>query len=308
MRIGALLAATLLCASLCAAGAIVLGAPLPGAPAIEKLLPASNEIAGWKTDGEPLRYGAEGLWEYIDGSAENFLSFEFREVVVQDYVSGAGAGLKVEIYEHGSPLMAYGIYAQMRSPDLAFLEIGNEAFADEYSVNFWKGPFYVRVAVFDVSDELAAAMKAFAAAIAAKIPEAGALPPEAACFPPDGLVSRDTRYLTQGVLGREKYPPAFVATYRWENETAKLYLSTLPDSAAARGAFDWYATQAPGEPRLVEAAGGPCLQSTCKDPYQGAVMSFQFGRWFGALVGLEKPAERGAPLIEKTIENLKKIE
>lgn len=303
MRIGAMLAATLLCAALCAAGALA-----QNVPAIEKLLPASNEIAGWKTDGEPLGYGAEGLWEYIDGSAENFLSFDFREVVVQDYLSGAGAGLKVEIYEHASPLMAYGIYAQMRSPDLAFLEIGNEAFADEYSVNFWKGRYYVRVAVFDVSAELDAAMKAFAAAIAAKIPEAGALPPEASCFPPDGLVQRDTRYLTQGVLGREKYPPAFVATYRWEDETARLYLSPFADSAAAREAFDWYAKEAPGESRIVEAAGGPCLQSICKDPYQGAVMSFQFGRWFGTLVGLEKPAERGARLVERTIENLKKIE
>lgn len=307
MRIGSILATSILCAAMCAA-ATVLGASLPGTPVIDRLIPASNEIAGWARDGEPLRYGAEGLWEYIDGSAENFLSFDFREVAVQDYLSGAGAGLKVEIYEHASPLMAYGIYAQMRSPDLAFLDIGNEAFADEYSVNFWKGPFYVRVAVFDVSEELDAAMKTFASAIAAKIPEAGSLPPEVSCFPADGLVARDTRYLTQGVLGREKYPPAFVATYRWENETAKLYLSPLADSAAARAAYDWYAREAPGESRLVEAAGGTCLQSTCKDPYQGAVMSFQFGRWFGALVGLEKPEERGARLIEKTIENLKKIE
>jgi len=271
------------------------------------LLPASNEIAGWKTDGEPLAYTEENLWEYINGAAENFISFEFREVAAQDYLDGSGAGLKVEIYEHGSPLMAYGIYAQMRSPDLAFLDVGNEAFADEYSVHFWKGPYYVRVAVYDATPALDAAMKTFAGAIAAKIEDGGSLPPEAACFPPDGLVAKDTRFLAEGVLGRAKYPPSFVATYRWESESAKLYLSTMPDSAAARGAFDWYVKETGGTPALLRAVGGDCVQSSCKDPYQGAVVTFQFGRWFGSLVGLEPDSERGAKLIRETVENLGKI-
>jgi hypothetical protein len=273
-----------------------------------RLLPAPGEIAGWKTDGEPLFYTEENLWEYINGAAENFVSFEFREVAAQDYLDEGGAGLKVEIYEHGSPLMAYGIYAQMRSPDLDFLEIGNEAFADEYSLHFWKGRYYVRVAVYDRSPGLEAAVKVFAASIAAKIEEPGALPPEASCFPPDGLVAKDTRYLAEGVLGRAKYPPSFVATYRWENESAKLYLSTLPDSAAARGVFDWYVSETGGAPELVRAAGGPCLQSSCKDPYQGAVVTFQFGRWFGSLVGLEPKSPRGEKLLRETVENLGKIE
>lgn len=271
-----------------------------------RLLPASLEIEDWKADGEPLVYTEENLWEYVNGAAENFISFEFKEVAAQDYLSGSGAGLKVEAYEHGNPLMAYGIYAQMRNPELSFLEIGNEAFADEYSIHFWKGPYYVRVAVYETRPELADALRAFATAIAAKIPEAGALPPEAACFSLDGLVARDTRYLTEGVLGRAKYPPSFVATYRWEGESAKLYLSTLPDSAVARGAFDWFARETGGSPAIVEAAGGPCVQSICKDPYQGAVVTFQFGRWLGSLVGLEPGSKRSERLIRETIGNLER--
>ncbi len=273
-----------------------------------KLLPESKEIAGWRTDGEPLLYGEDNLWEYIDGAAENFLSFEFKEVAAQDYASETGTGLKVEVYEHASPLMAYGIYAQMRSPELVFHAIGNEAFSDEYSIHFWKGPYYVRVAVYDQGPELTEAMKSFASAIAAKIADPGTLPPESCVFPADGLVERDTRYLTEGVLGRARYPSAFVATYQWENERAKLYLSTLPDSAAARAAFDWYMKETGGSPALIQAAGGPCLQSTCKDPYQGAVVTFQFGRWFGSLVGLEPGSKRSDKLIADTVENLKRID
>ncbi len=63
-----------------------------------------------------------------------------------------------------------------------------------------------------------------------------------------------------------------------------------------------------GAPELVRAAGGPCLQSSCKDPYQGAVVTFQFGRWFGSLVGLEPKSPRGEKLLRETVENLGKIE
>lgn len=272
-----------------------------------RLLPAEGEIAGWKLDGEPLLYTEENLWEYINGAAENFISFEFKEVAAQDYIGGSGEGLKVEIYAHGSPLMAYGIYAQMRSPGLELLDIGNEAFSDEYSLHFWKGPYYVRVGVYEAAPALREAKKAFAAAIAAKIAEPGSLPREIACFPSDGLVAGDTRFLVEGVLGRAKYPPSFVATYRWGDETAKLYLATLPDSAAARAAFDWYAGETGGAPEILRAAGGLCLQSICKDPYQGAVVTFQFGRWFGSLVGLDPKSPMGETLIRETVENLGRL-
>jgi hypothetical protein len=276
---------------------------------LTKLLPAVDGISGWKTDGEPLLYGQDGLWEYIDGAAENFLSFDFRQVLAQDYLSAGDRGLKVEIYEHGSPLMAYGIYAQMRSPGLALHDIGNEAFSDEYSINFWKGRFYVRVAVFETGEDSDAALALFAKAIAAAIPGGGeALPAEAGAFPEEGLVPHDLRYLTQGVLGREKFPPAFMGTYMFGEEQGKLYLAALADSAAARDTFEWYTDEMESFLATAEGARGEYVLGLGKDPYQGDVLVFVFGRYLGVLAGIENPAGRGTELVKKMVERLEAID
>jgi hypothetical protein len=276
---------------------------------LSKLLPGAAAIAGWKTDGEPLHYTQDDLWEYVDGAADNFLSFDFRQVTAQNYVSSADRGLKVEIYELGSPLMAYGIYAQMRSPGLALHEIGGEAFSDEYSMNFWKDRFYVRVAVFEKGADSDAALKLFAKAIAAAIPETGAaLPVESCAFPDEGLVPNDLRYVTQGVLGREKFPPAFVGTYRFGEEQGRLYLATLADSAAARDTFEWYTDGMKSFLATAEGSKGEYILGLGDDPSQGKVLVFTFGRYLGVLAGIEKPAERGEDIVKKMVEKLGRID
>ncbi len=274
-----------------------------------RLLPAADAVSGWRTDGEPLVYTQDDLWEYIDGSAENFLSFDFRQVLAQNYLSAGDRGLKVEIYEHGSPLMAYGIYAQMRSPGLALHAVGNEAFSDEYSINFWKGCFYVRVAVFETGADSDAATMLFAKAIAAAIPGGGdALPVETGAFPEEGLVPNDLRYLTQGVLGREKFPPAFMGTYMFGEAPGRLYLATLADSAAARDTFEWYTDEMESFLATAEGAKGEYVLGLGRDPHQGGVLVFSFGRYLGVLAGVEDPAERGTELVKRMVERLEAID
>ena len=51
------------------------------------LLPSEKDLEGWKKDGEALSYTADNLWEYINGSAETFLMYEFEEVAAQHYLN-----------------------------------------------------------------------------------------------------------------------------------------------------------------------------------------------------------------------------
>ncbi|MGD1049076.1 MAG: DUF6599 family protein [Candidatus Krumholzibacteriaceae bacterium] len=254
---------------------------------LAKLLPAATEVPGWKADGDPLTYTEENLWQYIDGSADNFLAFRFQ---------------------HESPLMAYGIYAQMRSPGLALHKIGSEAFSDEYSMNFWKNRFYVRVAVFEKAAGLDRVLESFATAIAAKIEEGEELPAEASVFPEEGLVPNDTKYLTQGILGREEFPAAFVGTYHLGAEEAKLYLSTLPDSAAAQDTFRWYVSKMKSYRPTSQGMYDEYTMGVGNDPFQGDELVYRFGRFFGVLSGLKNPAEDGADLVKRMVERLEEIE
>jgi hypothetical protein len=251
---------------------------------LEELLPRSDEIAGWARDGEMQLYGPDGLWEYIDGAAENFLAYGFEEVVVQDY-RGDGRRLKVEIYRLGSPLMAFGIYSQFRGPGLRFLSIGTEAFADPYSLHFWKDRYLVKIAVFEESDDLSAAMERFAAAVAAKIPGGAAFPEEIRAFPENGLVDKSVTYVAEGALGSEGFPPSFVADYRYGEVTGKLYLSLLASEEEAREIFNTFSDRFGAGETEPGSPPGKVVIAKAEDRYRGEMVLFLCGRWFGVLTG-----------------------
>jgi len=297
---------------LCRAAAVVILILAPvmgrGAPeGIDELLPAPNEIPGWTLDGAPAAYGTDNLWEYIDGSADAFLAYHFQQVLVQDYVSKTGKGIKVEIYEFDAPLMAFGIYSRFRSPGLTAYDIGNEAFGDDYSVNFWKNRYFARIAVFEKNPDLLAAAVKFGAAIAGKIAEKGALPAESCAFPEEGICEMETSFIPQSVLGRESFPPAFVASYRFGEEKGKLYLSTLADSASARKTFDWYAAETNAAVRPAEGPYGGYMRGTGNDQFQGDVLIFQYGKWLGVVTGLKAETKKADELAKETIERLSKL-
>lgn len=275
--------------------------------ATEGLLPASGEIAGWSIDGEMLRYGPENLWEYINGAAENFLAYEFEEVVALDYRDDDDRGLKVEIYRHGSPLMAFGIYSQLRGPGLQFYSIGAEGFGDPYSLHFWKGPYYVNVGVFEESEELAGAMERFAEAVAAKIPGEDAFPPEIACFPTDGLIEKSVTYITEGVLGSAKFPPSFVAEYEIGEERGKLYLSPLGNETRAREIFTWYAGSLGAGETERETPQGTVSTAVGNDKYRGETALFLYDGWIGVLTGFGGHAGERESLILAAVANIARL-
>ena len=128
--------------------------------------------------------------------------------------------------------MAYGIYAQMRSPGSRSTRSANEAFADEYSMNFWKGRFYVRVAGFE-HGEARTRRCSVRESDRGGDTEGGLRSPRKRRLPQEGLVptiSAISRRASSG--GRSSR--AFMGTYKVGSEAGKLYLATLVDSAAAR--------------------------------------------------------------------------
>ncbi len=63
----------------------------------------------WTAVDQEYRYDRETLWQYINGAAELFLSYRFRELVVADFEQGDGA-ITIYLYDMSRPLDAYGIF------------------------------------------------------------------------------------------------------------------------------------------------------------------------------------------------------
>lgn len=271
---------------------------------LEKLLPSPGDIEGWETDGEMLSFDASSLWEYINGSAETFLMYDFGRVVAMHYVDASGKEVKVEIYGHGSDLMAFGIYSQYRSPEADFLKVGNEAFGDEYSLHFWKGRYYVKIYSYDEGPESGEIMKRFAAAVESRIADAGAEPFETKLFPPEGLVEKSITYITEGVLGSGKLPPAFAADYMHEAGKGKMYIFALDSEEKAVDVMMWYAEGIGAE--ISEAEAGPARyrKAAGEAPYRGRVVVFQLGRWMGIVTGFGEDEGAADSLCETAVKNI----
>ncbi|MBN2171024.1 MAG: hypothetical protein JW819_06885 [Candidatus Krumholzibacteriota bacterium] len=70
---------------------------------------AAEAPADWAAAGAPRRFVGQDLYGHIDGGAELFHEFGFRDLTVQDYARGE-ATLTVETYRMTAPEAALGIY------------------------------------------------------------------------------------------------------------------------------------------------------------------------------------------------------
>jgi len=265
---------------------------------VQNLMPV-DEVAGWKRDGEPLVYDSLNLWEYIDGSAEMYLAYDFEELIVQDFLSEGGKSLKVEIYRHADPLDAFGIYSMYRDPSADFFRIGNEAFADDYCLHMWKGSFYVHICVFEEDSSLTGAMTDFARVIADGIKEVGELPSWVGAFPDSlsgaAVVRKSVSYIRGGIVGRGWYPPAFSIEYRVGGTVrggAKVYLSRPGGEDEAGRVLERLIQSFEGSVRIELLPLEGLETFTAEDRYLGKVFVARYKNW--VLLGTGFPADEKA--------------
>ncbi|MFQ5862336.1 MAG: DUF6599 family protein [Candidatus Brocadiales bacterium] len=107
----------------------------------EELLPEA--IGEWTMLASPLVYAGEGgLYEYIDGAAEPYLSYSYQQVTVVRYGDVRGREVLVEAWTFGTNDDAFGAYTYDRSGSR--YDLGNEATISENYLWVWKGRHYLR--------------------------------------------------------------------------------------------------------------------------------------------------------------------
>jgi hypothetical protein len=86
------------------------------------------EMAGWKQSGEIQTFLPKTLFEYINGGADLYLTYDFQELKVAEYSNEKKASVTIEVYRHRTPTHAFGIYSQERLPDANFVDIGTQGY------------------------------------------------------------------------------------------------------------------------------------------------------------------------------------
>ena len=111
------------------------------------------EVTGWKQSGEIQTFLPKTLFEYINGGADLYLTYDFQELKVAEYSNEKKASVTIEVYRHRTSIHAFGIYSQERLPDANFVDIGTQGYIEENVLNFIAGPYYVKISGINTGPE-----------------------------------------------------------------------------------------------------------------------------------------------------------
>ncbi len=193
------------------------------------LLSLLPEIPGWKLSEPPKLFTPENLYEHINGGAEAYLAFGFKELLVA-YFENPPCSLTVEIYDMGNCYNSFGIYSVERSPENQFLEIGNHSYTDGENLFFIIGSLYVKIYCSDCGGESAETARTFATKIVEKVRDKGKLPEVLEYFPEKGRVKNSEKFFPKNFLGIDFLKNGFKAEYKVDGESFSLFIIEEKDS------------------------------------------------------------------------------
>lgn len=208
------------------------------------------EIEGWTAVGEPATYGADGLWELINGAADTFLAYGFEEVTVQRY-SRDGVTASIAVYDMGTPLDAFGIFRTEAPAEEPALPIGTEAVVSPpYQCLLLKDRYYVKVEAYE-GDIDQATGESLVSAIASALPGEAGLPPEFDVLPTDGMVPGSAQYTREALFGLTELEETVHARYTGNDDAEYRVFAVLDDAADAvwsRLEIEWQVLHMDGIP------------------------------------------------------------
>ncbi len=154
------------------------------------LLPVN--IDGWKVSAKDQIYNRDNLYDYINGGAELYLSFGFKNVISRTYSKSGQPNIIVDIFDMVTSRDAFGVFSISRETvDKTF---GQGSQYTEGLLLFWKNNYYVSILSSPETAESKKAVFNLARKIEASVPEEGPLPQIVALLPNQSLVRESIRY------------------------------------------------------------------------------------------------------------------
>lgn len=197
------------------------------------LVPA---IEGWSESEERQSYFPESLFEYINGAAESYLSYDFEELlVVQLEKEGAAASLTLEIYDMGDPANAFGIFSAERYPEIEGVPVGDLGYLEDEALNFVAGRYYVKLLGFGLGEGASSVMTGVGGKVAGAVKDKGLLPRPLRLFPAENLVPRSEKFIKKNFMGYEFLRNGFTASYKFEGQELEAFFIQAENETAAEG-------------------------------------------------------------------------
>jgi hypothetical protein len=245
------------------------------------------EVRGWKQSGGIQTFSPRKLYEYMDGAADLYLTYEFQELQVAEYRKEKKASVTVEIYRHKTPRDAFGIYSQERFSKANFLRVGAQGYSEENFLIFVSGKYYVKINSFHTGSDDEEILLAFGKKVAEKLGGKSSLPPLLASFPEEGKKKNSEKFIAKNFLGYSFFHSAFTADYELSGRRFKLYVMEGASPEECRKMIQNYLQQT-GTPRKTVAEG----RYTLLDPYHGEMDFSWKGKYIFGVLNLDESTLR----------------
>jgi hypothetical protein len=267
------------------------------------LLPKQEEVNDWRMESEPRFYEPEHLWEYIDGAAEQYLLYGFRGVLAADYTVGTdSSSVTVEVYCMESPTHAFGIYAAERSPEEQPVAVGVQGYQSANVLNFYKGPYYVKMTSFTSSDGLRASILRMGKSISDKIQGEFKEPVLFQYFPLENRAKWSERFIPSDFLGQSYLQNGYRCDYAGDQGTYQVFLVPLESDTAAQTVFKKYRRFLESQDYTITRQGDDDAIIAEKVDFR---LFFVFQSCFGGVLNV-KSLKQGKTVIETMLKNLLK--
>lgn len=216
-----------------------------------ELLP--KEFEGWKKAEKPVIYTKDTLYDYIDGGAELYIAYKFKELLAVKYEKGEDAEIVVDFFDMGNSYDAFGIFSHGREEENE--DLGQGAEYTSGLLTFWKDRYYVSILSYPESEEKKQIILKLGRMLAEAIDGIGEIPPLVSAVPQKNLILESIRYFhhpvvlnslyyiaDENILQMDDDVQAVLATYKVGESTFYLLLCQYPDEQRAQRANESFLT------------------------------------------------------------------
>lgn len=258
-------------------------------PSPKDALPTPTFADGW-TALETAAYDADALFEYINGEADLYYPYGFRQAASALYVTEdetSATSIDAGVFHMGSPLDAFGIYSNYRGGRGDQVDIGADARISDQQLVFYQDAYFVRVTIVGRHDDPRSALTACGSAIAERLPES-APPGELALIDAEGVDPDTAVYIAQSLLGYAFFPRGLLANAAEDyGARARVFVVLAADDAEAEGCLAAYLAYLDERGATHEAADDGTVLA--QDPLHGNTLIRCRGPYVYGATGLDAP-------------------
>lgn len=270
-------------------------APARGASgsAAETALPVPACAEGWELDGKVDLYTRDNLFDRINGEAEAYFPYGFDLLASARYASRKDSRVAVDadVYRMGSPLDAFGIYANYRRTENPGAPVGGGGTLSPSTLMFHQGRYFVRLQATGTARLGEDVFLTCARAISRRLPADAGRPAELDLFALPEVVPGSERYIARSLLGYEFLRRGLLADAVSEGSPMQLFLVPEDSVDAASAAFERYRSYLKSSGTDARVTGAPGRESlTAADPLYGNVHVAKAGRFLAGAVRFKDPS------------------